>query len=174
MKRFAVIGSPIEHSLSPLLHNWIFKKLKIKAEYKKISVKEEKLPNIIQKIKNGQLDGINVTIPYKEHIINLVDEINPHVENIGSINCIMRSNSRIIGNNTDWFSFSKALQTNGINVMGKEVIVLGAGGTGKSIIFSLKQLGVKKIILLNRNLQKAKVLEDDIIFSYSLFFSTAL
>ena len=80
----------------------------------------------------------------------------------------MKSNSKIIGNNTDWFGFSQALQTNDLDVIGREVIVLGAGGTGKSILFSLKQLGATKIILLNRTLKKAKALQNDIIIPFSL------
>ena len=98
MKRLAVIGNPIKHSLSPLLHNWVFKTLNIRAEYKTIRIKNEELPDIIQKIKNGKLDGINVTIPYKEKIIDFLDEINPRAKSIGSVNCIMKSDYKIIGN----------------------------------------------------------------------------
>ena len=168
MKRFAVIGNPIEHSLSPILHNWVFKTLNIQSKYDKIRVTEEELSEIILKIRNDKLDGINVTIPHKENILEFLDEINTRAETIGSVNCIIKSNARIIGNNTDWYGFSLALKTNKIDVSDKEVIVLGAGGTGKSILYSLKQLSVKKIILLNRNIQKARVLQDEIIISYSL------
>jgi len=169
MKHFAVIGSPVEHSLSPALHNWVFKSLNIQAKYEKIKVLKTEIPEIVQRITTGNLDGINVTIPYKECIIGMLDEINPRAESIGSVNCVMRSNSKIIGNNTDWFGFTMALKNNEIEVFSrKEVIVLGAGGTGKSILFSLKQLGVTKIILLNRTIQKAKELQDEIISPYSL------
>jgi len=168
MKHFAVIGSPIEHSMSPVLHNRILKSLNIQAEYQKIRVEEEELPDIIQQIKNGKLDGINVTIPFKETIMKFLDEINPRAKSIGSVNCIIKSNSSIIGNNTDWYGFSRALETNHIDISEKEIIVLGSGGTGKSILFSLKQMGAKKIILLNRTFQKAKELEDDIVISYPL------
>ncbi len=166
MKHFAVIGSPVEHSLSPFLHNWVFKSLNIQAEYEKIRIEKQKLPDIIQKINNDKLDGINVTIPHKENIMKFLDEINPRAKTIGSVNCIVKSKSRIIGNNTDWFGFSQALENNQIYVSGKEVIVLGSGGTGKSILFSLKQLGVTKIILLNRTLQNARALQDDIVIPY--------
>ena len=166
MKHFAVIGSPIEHSLSPILHNWVFKKLNLQAEYEKMRIEKQELPDIIQKIKKGQLDGINVTIPHKENIMNFLDEINPRAKRIGAVNCIVKSKSRIIGNNTDWFGFSQALKTNQIDISGKEVIVLGSGGTGKSILFSLKQMGGNKIILINRTFQKAQELEDDIVIPY--------
>ena len=168
MKKFAVIGSPIKHSLSPFLHNWVFKTLNIQAEYEKIRVKEEELHDIVQQIKNGKWDGINVTIPHKENIIKFLDAISPHSESIGSVNCIIKSNSKIIGYNTDWFGFSQLLQVNEIDVTEREVIVLGAGGTGKSILFSLKQMAVKRIILINRTFQKAKELEDDTVIPYFL------
>ena len=116
MKHFAVIGSPVEYSLSPLLHNWFFKSLHIQAEYDKVRIENQELPDIVQKIKKGQLDGINVTIPHKENIMKFLDEINPRAKTIGSVNCIIKSKSRIIGNNTDWFGFSKALENNQIYV----------------------------------------------------------
>ena len=169
MKKFAVIGNPIDHSLSPVLHNWIFRALNIQAEYTKIKIESNELLDIIQQIRDGVLCGINVTIPHKETIMEFLDKINIRAQSIGSVNCVMRSNSKIIGNNTDWFGFTMDLKNNEIEVFSrKEVIVLGAGGTGKSILFSLKQLGVTKIILLNRTIQKAKELQDDIIMAYSL------
>ena len=77
MKQFAVIGNPIKHSLSPILHNWVFNFLSIKANYRKINVSKDKIPNIIEEIRNGNISGINVTIPYKESIVKYIDEINP-------------------------------------------------------------------------------------------------
>ena len=114
------------------------------------------------------MEGFNVTIPYKENIMEFLDEINPRAESIASVNCIIKSKSRIIGNNTDWYGFSVAMNTNQIDVSGKEIILLGAGGTGKSILYSLKQLGAIKIYLLNRTLKKAIELQDQNIIPYSL------
>ena len=168
MKHFAVIGNPIDHSLSPEIFSWVFNSLDIQAEYKKIRVDKEGLPNIIQQIRIGKLDGFNVTIPHKENIMQFLDEINPRAESIGSVNCITKLNSKIIGNNTDWFGFTMAIKINDIDLTGKEVIVLGAGGTARSILFSLKRLGVTRIMILNRTLAKAKTLEDDITISFSL------
>ena len=90
--------------------------MNIQAEYEKIRIEKQELPEIIQKIKKGQLDGINVTIPHKENIMEFLDEINPRAERIGAVNCIMKSKSSIIGNNTDWFGFSQALENNQINL----------------------------------------------------------
>ena len=168
MKHFAVIGNPVEHSLSPLMHQWIFDSLGIEAEYNKIKVEENELQKIIKKIHNGGLDGVNITIPHKETIITYIDKINPRAKSIGAVNCIMKSDSGIIGNNTDWYGFSISLKKNDINPMGSEVIVLGAGGSAKSILYALKQIGVQKIFLLNRNIKKAQAFQDDNIYAYAL------
>ena len=168
MKQFAVIGNPIEHSLSPDLHNYVYKLLSINALYKKKKVFHSELSQIMDDLKTGELNGVNVTIPHKENVIEYLDEINPRAKTIGAVNVIHKNGDKLFGNNTDWFGFTSALKKNGIKVSGKEVIVLGAGGTSKSIIFSLKQSGVKKIVLLNRTLQKAEELQDDFVFPYLL------
>mgnify|MGYP003953247125 FL=1 len=168
MKHFAVIGNPIEHSLSPVMHRWIFNSLNIDADYIKVKIEGDKLSNIIHQLQSGDLDGINVTIPYKEVIIDRLDEINPRAQSIGSVNCIMKTHLGIIGNNTDWYGFSKCIEENHINLIGRRVIVLGAGGTSRSILFSIKQMGVEKIQLLNRNIEKALSLTDKCISVHSL------
>ena len=99
MKHFAVIGNPLEHSLSPVLHNWVFKSLNIQAEYRKIRLEKKNLSDIVKKIKNDELDGFNVTIPYKENIMKFLDEINVRAESIDSVNCFILSKTKIIGNN---------------------------------------------------------------------------
>ena len=168
MKHFAVIGSPIKHSLSPIMHRWIFERLGIDAEYQKINVDNNHLPKIIQKIRNGALDGINITIPLKEAVLTFLDEINPRAKSIGAVNCIMISNSKIIGNNTDWYGFSMALKKNNINTLNREVIILGAGGSARSILYALKRIGVQKMFLLNRTIEKAMKLQDSSIFVHPL------
>jgi len=168
MKKFAVIGNPIDHSMSPKLHNWIFNKLKINAKYDKVKLKSNELNSFLNEIRLGLYDGINITIPYKETVIEYLDDINIRAELIGSVNFIMNSNGKLIGNNTDWFGFTRALKSNSIDLQGKEVIVIGSGGTSRSILFSLKQLGVKNILIFNRTLDNAKLLEDTIARAYLL------
>ena len=168
MKNFCVIGNPINHSLSPQLHNWIFNKLNINATYKKILCNENKLSSIISKIYNDDLIGVNVTIPFKETIIKLLDEINPRVKFIGSVNCILKYDKKIIGYNTDWYGFSKLLSNNKINVYNKEVIIIGAGGVSKSIVYALIQKGIKNIRLFNRTVLKAQKMESSIVSAHWL------
>ena len=168
MKKFAVIGNPIKHSLSPALHNWVFKSLEIDAEYEKKRVFQNQLAGIIGDLHCGKLDGINVTIPHKENIMQYLNEINPRAKSIGAVNLIMKNGNKLVGNNTDWFGLTMALKKNGIDPSGKEIIVLGAGGAARSTIFAIKQSRVKKIVLLNRTLQKAEKLQDEIVFPSSL------
>ena len=163
MKNFAVIGNPIIHSMSPIMHEWIFNELEIDAKYEKIILNENELMEFIEKIKNGKFDGINVTLPYKSKIIPFLDDINPRAKSIGAVNCIMKTNSHVIGNNTDWYGFSMAMKRNKINFDASSIILIGAGGAAKSIIFSLKNLGIKNITILIRNLDKVFEFQDDII-----------
>ena len=154
MKKFAVIGDPIKHSLSPIMHRWVFKQLNLNATYEKINVEENQLKKIISRINNGNLSGVNVTIPHKTSILPLLDEVNPRAEKIGAVNMVMKSKSKIIGNNTDWYGFSMAINRNKIEFASRSIILLGFGGVAKSILFALKNFGVENIIILKRNLSE--------------------
>ena len=163
MKNFVVIGDPIKHSLSPVLHNWVFKSLNIDATYSQIHVSQNKLADCINEVRKGKLDGLNITIPHKTSIIEYMDEVNPRAKSIGAINVVMFHNDKVIGNNTDWYGFVLALKNNRIDLNKKEVILLGAGGVSKGIIFALIQQGVKKIYLFNRTFEKISHLCDELI-----------
>ena len=110
MKNFAVIGDPIKHSLSPVLHSWVYRGLNIKANYSKIHVTKAKIAEYINEVRLGKLDGLNITIPHKVRIIDYMDEVNPSAISIGAINVVMLHNNKIIGNNTDWCGFLLALK----------------------------------------------------------------
>ena len=164
MKKFAVIGDPISHSLSPIMHNWIFNELNINATYEKIHVRKNKLNEIINKIHDGTLDGINVTLPHKSSIISHMDEINPRAKEIGAINMVMKVDCQVIGNNTDWYGFMMAMKRNKISLVNDSIILLGFGGVAKSILFALKNYGIKKIIVLKRSIDTKLSMEDNLCF----------
>ena len=108
-KKYGIIGSPIKHSLSPLLHNYWFKKYNIEANYSIIDCKENNLSLIVKKIKDESLNGINVTLPFKQKIINYVDKAVNDAEITGSINTLFLDNkSNVIGENTDVFGLQAA------------------------------------------------------------------
>ncbi len=156
MKKYFVIGNPISHSLSPELHNFWIKKNNINALYKKIKLEESDLKNFIDKLRNDEIHGINVTVPFKNKVIKYLDKLSLEVETTNSVNTIYKSGNDIIGHNTDVAGFELGLRHSKINVLHKSVFILGAGGVVSSIIFSLLSMGCKKIYLTNRTIEKAE------------------
>ena len=155
MKKFFVIGNPIEHSLSPELHNFWIKKNKIDAVYDKIKLKESELKHFINKLRNEEIHGLNVTVPFKNKVIKYLDKLSLEVETTDSVNTIYKSGNDIIGHNTDVAGFELGLRHSKINVLHKSILILGAGGVVPSIIYSLLSMGCKKIFLSNRTFEKA-------------------
>ena len=128
-KSFAIIGSPIEHSLSPFLHNYWFKKYKIDGNYSLLSTKEENLKNIIKSIRDRKLNGINVTLPFKQKIIPFVDKLVNDAQNTNSVNTIyLDDTNSIVGENTDVFGLQAAYLKEINNTENKKALVIGAGG----------------------------------------------
>ena len=156
MKKFFVIGNPIEHSLSPELHNFWIKKNKIDAVYDKIKLEDSELKDFINKLRNEEIHGVNVTVPFKNKVIKYLDKLSLEVETTDSVNTIYKSGNDIIGHNTDVAGFELGLRHSKINVLHKSVLILGAGGVVPSIIYSLLSMGCKKIFLSNRTFEKAE------------------
>jgi len=159
MKKYLVIGNPIEHSLSPKLHNYWIKKNNIKATYDKKLLNKKELENIILKVKKEEIHGINVTLPFKKSVITYVDELTPEAEKSQSVNTIYKKNDKVVGHNTDIAGFELGLRHFKYDVKGKKVFILGSGGVVPSIILALKKMEVSKIILSNRTKTKAEDLK---------------
>ena len=159
MKKYYVIGNPIEHSLSPELHNFWIKKNDINAVYEKIKLEENDLEDFINKIRNDEIHGANVTVPFKNKVIKYLDKLSLEVETTDSVNTIYKSGKSIIGHNTDVAGFELGLRHSKINVLHKSIFILGAGGVVPSIIFSLLSMGCKKILVSNRTIEKVESLK---------------
>ncbi len=159
MKKYLVIGNPIDHSLSPKLHNYWFKKYNIDASYDKKKTNDEDLQSIIFDVKKKKLNGINVTVPYKKVVIPYLDKLSPEAEQTQSVNTIVLSNNNLVGHNTDIAGFAKAIKSSNFNIEGKKAFILGAGGVVPSIIFALKEMKVSQIIVSNRTRNKAENLK---------------
>ncbi len=159
MKKYFVIGNPINHSLSPELHNFWIKKNNINAIYEKIKLEENELGDFINKLRNEEIHGINVTVPFKNKVIKYLDKLSLEVETTDSVNTIYREGNDIIGHNTDVAGFELGLRHTKINVLHKAVLILGAGGVVPSIIYSLLSMGCKKIFLSNRTTEKAVIIK---------------
>ena len=159
-KSFGIIGSPIAHSLSPVLHNYWFKKYNIEANYSLLNITEENLKNVIDKIKNKELSGINVTLPYKQKIIPFIDKLINDAQNTNSVNTIFLNNDNIvIGENTDVFGLQAAYLKEINNAENKKALVIGAGGVSSSVIFALEKSKVKNISIINRTYEKSLFLK---------------
>jgi len=169
MKKYLVIGNPIGHSLSPLIHNhWIKKYRLVDSVYEKRKVEEKDLKNIIKEIRENEIVGVNVTVPFKKLIIPFLDKLDFSAEETQSVNTILKVNNKIIGYNTDrtgfWNTIRKFYPPSNDPVMplpleGKHIFVLGAGGVTSSIISALKDEGANNIILSNRTKEKANELK---------------
>jgi len=156
MKKYLVIGNPINHSLSPKLHNYWLKENNIDAIYDKKRLDENELKNIISEIKEEKINGINVTVPFKKAVIPFLDELSPEAKETQSVNTIYFQNGITIGHNTDIAGFELAIKYAKYDISNKKIFILGAGGVAPSIIYSLKKMKASKITLSNRTKKKAE------------------
>ncbi|WP_350022366.1 shikimate dehydrogenase [Turicibacter sanguinis] len=158
MKRFAVIGNPIVHSLSPCMHRANFLALGIEASYEL-----KQVLNLEKEMKDlKQLDGFNVTLPYKQMIIPFLDDVDPIAKAIGAVNTVKNVNGKLMGYNTDVDGFFESFQ--GLNVkLDASILILGAGGAARAVYFALIKNGYQNITIANRTLDKAKDICDNSI-----------
>ena len=159
MKKYLVIGNPIDHSLSPKLQNWWLKENNIDATYDKIKLEVHEIKNFIQEIKEQKIAGCNVTVPFKKTVIPFLDKLSPEAEQTQSVNTITYDNGDLVGHNTDIAGFDSAIKKLNFSVKGKKVLILGAGGVVPSIIFALKNMNVQEITISNRTKEKAENLK---------------
>ena len=158
-KKFGIIGKPLSHSLSPVLHNYWFKKYEILADYSLIEIKLNDIKTIINKIRTRDLHGINVTVPYKQAVIPFLDTVEGDAKNTLSVNTIsLNREEKIVGNNTDVFGFEQGFINKLESISFKETsaLILGAGGVTHSIIYALEKKKIGKIFLSNRTIKKAE------------------
>ena len=160
MKKFIVIGNPIKHSLSPLVHNYWFEKNMIKAAYEKVLVEEKELDDVIQNIRQEKITGANVTVPFKQKIIPLLDELSEVALKTNSVNTVYKKNNKVIGDNTDVFGFYNSLLELIPNKAIRSVLLIGAGGVSPSIVQALKNASVNKVMVVNRTKEKFEVLKN--------------
>jgi len=151
MKHFAVIGCPIEHSLSPLLHQEIYRQLDISASYEKKYVMTNELDSFIY---TNKLNGFNVTIPHKQTILPFLKTLDDSAKTIGAVNCVYKGK----GYNTDLIGFLKTINHNGLSLNDKSCVIIGAGGAARAIAYGLIKKGIKSISIKNRTIESAQKL----------------
>jgi len=169
MKKYLVIGNPIGHSLSPLIHNYWMKKYRlVDSIYEKRKVETKDLKNIIKEIREDKIVGVNVTVPFKKLIIPFLDKLDFVAEETQSVNTLFKTNNKIVGYNTDCTGFRDTIRefyprSNDsiipLPLKGKGIFIIGAGGVTSSIISALKSEGADNIVLSNRTKEKANELK---------------
>jgi shikimate dehydrogenase len=159
MKHFAIIGHPIGHSLSPLMHNTGFTQLRIDAQYEAIDVVPENLAVSIHRFRKENFTGFNVTVPHKQTVMSLLDEISDEAKAIGAVNTVHQRDGKLYGYNTDVLGIQKSLEPFREKIYGNTCIVFGAGGGSRSVMFALtNNLKPKKIYLTSRTIEKSESL----------------
>ncbi len=159
MKKFLVIGNPINHSQSPLLHNFWIKSNNLNAVYDKKKLDISEIGKLIKEVKEKKIHGINVTVPFKNSVIPFLDKLSDEAANTQSVNTIYLEDKLVIGHNTDIEGFELAVKHINYDINGKKILLLGAGGVSSSIIVALNNMGAKKIFISNRTKNKAENLK---------------
>ncbi len=160
MKEYLVIGNPIKHSLSPELHNYWIRENGINGIYSKKELNKNNLKEFFLKIKNKEINGVNITVPFKRDVISYVDQLSLEAEKTQSVNTVYLKNNKIIGHNTDIDGFELAIKDTNYDVEGKKVLVLGAGGVVPSVIFALYKMRASSVTVSNRTKTKAENLKN--------------
>lgn len=150
MDFYGLIGEKLSHSLSPKIHNTLFKALEIEGAYKLFEVEKENLGKVVDSIRLLKIKGVNVTIPYKQDVMKYLDFISDEAKKIGAVNTIYLKDNKLYGYNTDYYGFGTILNNNNISVKDNIAMVLGNGGAAKAVITYLLDNGIKKIYLVSR------------------------
>jgi shikimate dehydrogenase len=158
VQKLTVIGDPISHSLSPFLQNFLIRHFALPFTYEALHIRSADLPVMMQRLRDGEFRGINVTIPHKKAVLPLLDEIDETAARIGAVNTIAIDNGKLFGYNTDVIGFQRSLEVANVSVEGKAVLVLGAGGAARAVVFALLQSRVGKFFLCNRSTARVEEL----------------
>lgn len=156
-KVYGVIGDPIEHTFSPAMHNAAFRHFGLNAVYVAFQVKPPNLADALRGVRSLNVRGLNVTIPHKEAIINLLDDVDTLAKNVGAVNTVTNENGLLRGFNTDGAGALETLRENGVDPRNKRIVILGAGGAAKAIALTLAPTA-REVAIVNRTVEKAKTL----------------
>lgn len=157
-----LIGNPVEHTLSPVIHNFLAEATEENLVYVPLHVPEGLVKEAVQGAFALNLLGCNVTVPYKSRVMPFLTEIDPLAAKIGAVNTLVRTANGFKGYNTDMPGLFRAMTADGVNIQGEQVIILGAGGVARAVAVLLAEKGAKRIIILNRTVEKAQIVADEV------------
>jgi shikimate dehydrogenase len=161
-KIFGIIGNPIEHTQSPAIQNWLAEMIDTNLKYVPFLVENGRLEDAIKGAYALNIQGLNVTVPYKNEVVPYLVDLDEMAKNIGSVNTLARVDGGFKGYNTDITGLMRAMKSDNVLIEGEEVIILGAGGVGRAVAFMCASGGAKRVYLLNRTEDKAKSVADEV------------
>jgi len=150
-KVIGIIGHPVEHSLSPLMHNYAFSLLKLPFHYSAFDVEPAEIKNAIKSVRALGMAGLNVTVPHKEKVLPFLDRLDDEAKIMGAVNTIYLDRGKLVGTNTDGIGFIRSLKANRFSPKGKDVSMIGAGGSARAIGLSLLRSGISSLTIINRS-----------------------
>ena len=176
MKQLVLTGYPLDHSLSPIMQNAALSALGLNQEfhYDLHPLPEDKLNTLVESIRGGTIFGANITIPYKIKIMEHIDAVSDEGLAIGSVNTLYKDGRKVVGFNTDVTGVIKALGEHELDLLGSSATILGAGGSAKAVAYALAEVGIDKLEILNRTLDKAEQLASTISTQKSLRVRTGV
>lgn len=157
-----IIGSPVDHSKSPYMHNLAFEKLGLDYAYMAFDIKEGSLKQGVDGLRTLNVRGFNITMPHKQEVMKYLDKIEEDAKLIGAVNTVLNNNGKLIGYNTDGKGFIKSLEERNVKYIDEKIVIIGAGGAAKAIAIELALKGVKNIVIVNRTLEKAEAISHTI------------
>lgn len=160
-KQYGILAFPAKHSISPVVYNTAFKALNIDAQFGIFEIPENELDDFMHQVKDGLADGLSVSLPYKEVMMNHVTQISEDAKKIGAVNTVVNRSGTLYGYNTDFLGSNQALKEVIGELNGKQFVILGAGGATRAVIYGLLKEGANILGILNRTLKNAKVLADE-------------
>lgn len=145
-----LLGSPVSHSISPLMHNEAFRQLNLNYVYHAYDINTEQLKSKVDELRKNNVRGFNLTMPNKNAMCELCDSLSPAAQIIGAVNTVVNENGRFIGYTTDGIGYMRALREDGIDIIDKKITLLGAGGAATSIFVQAALDGVAEISIFSR------------------------
>lgn len=161
-KTCGLFGNPVEHTLSPIIHNNLAKNMGQNLVYVPFQVENDQVKNAVAAVRALHLGGVNVTVPHKSAVIEYLDEIDDLAAKIGAVNTIVPRDGKLVGYNTDMPGLYRAMQSEGIDVKGEKVVILGAGGAARAVAMLCGTYGAKQTYMLNRSFDKAQKIAEEV------------
>jgi shikimate dehydrogenase len=163
MKHIFLLGGPIAHSLSPVMHNAALRTLSLEGwRYELLQIPSDALPTAVARLRQEDCIGANVTIPHKEAVVEWLDELGASARNIGAVNTVVKRDGKLMGENTDGYGALQTLCESGFHPHGARVVILGAGGAARAVAFALAEAGALRLTIMNRNPARAEALAESL------------